>query len=129
MSYIKADSGFRFALCGIAIVGAVGSQLFLKAHSEPITKEPTLHGVSPVAACPRLYKKHMLVGFGLYEGPPSEEGDLQPDNDSAWDLSHRYPAGYFIGCRYSGTNYVYPIEIPDSILSCSITSQTTFSCK
>lgn len=126
MSYYKREC--RNKVC--VVVSAAACVLVVMFSIGAGYAIPKLHAanIPAVAACPLQYDHHPLVSFGLYGGPPSEMGDLEPEA-GVWDLSSKYPEGYFIGCRYMDTSFIYSIGIPIAIRNCRILTQTLYACR
>jgi hypothetical protein len=75
--------------------------------------------------------RHKWVSAQFSDGPPSEQAWLAPDSSrksgasfiSVWQLS----PGSWLACGYTGTSLVAAFRLPDSVHTCEVRYDTTFS--
>jgi len=96
------------------------------------------------ATCPQSIKdgsqSYALKDASLFDGPPEELADLEPDNDGEmeWSLSdyqqsaqQRGQALYFV-CKYSKTTKTLSLKVPQAATACSVVmreGQTIAGCE
>jgi hypothetical protein len=72
-----------------------------------------------VVSCPAPLAGHRLATVQVFDGPPSERADLEPEG-SAWDLkairSTSSPKGFFLLCGYGGR--AVTLHLPRDVEAC-----------
>jgi len=81
----------------------------------------TLALVSVAAiSCPAMLQGRPLATVQVFDGPPRERADLEPDG-RFWDLkairSTSSPEGFFLVCGY-GNGRVATLRLPRNVQSC-----------
>jgi hypothetical protein len=74
-----------------------------------------------VVSCPAAAHGHRLATVQVFDGPPSERADLEPDG-SVWDLKAirptSSPKGLFLVCGYGGGGRFVSLPLPNNVGSC-----------
>jgi hypothetical protein len=69
---------------------------------------------------------HWLDGAAVFDGPPEEQADLVPDNENAaasaavWTLDPKSDRGYWVECRYEGTETTLAGKVPAGARKCAV---------
>ena len=104
----------------------------------------SLVSAAPLATCPQSIEdgsqSYTLNDASLFDGPPEELADLEPDNEGemVWSLpdyqnsaQQREQALYFV-CKYSKTTKTLTLTVPQAATTCSVVlrkGQTVAECE
>jgi hypothetical protein len=72
---------------------------------------------------------HWLDGASVFDGPPEEQADLVPDNENAapsaavWTLDPKSERGYWLACRYEGTETTLAAKVPTGAKKCAVSKK------
>jgi hypothetical protein len=84
--------------------------------------------------CPPTHDGRPLADVGLFDGPPSERVELEPER-GRWVIDKRdEPSSptlpYFtLGCTYRGSHEVVTVVLPRSVRVCEITKGPNARCR
>ena len=71
-------------------------------------------------SCPATLQGRPLATVQVFDGPPREQADLEPDG-RLWDLkairSTSSPEGFFLVCGYGG-GHVVTLRLPRTVEAC-----------
>jgi hypothetical protein len=78
-------------------------------------------------SCPPMMRAHPLTTVQVFDGPPKEQADLEPDT-GGWDLkairSTSSPQGFFLVCGYKGTTAQVTLRLPHETDFCRLSGPT-----
>ena len=95
-----------------------GSNQYVSTIDTTTCKEIIHTTVLPTVRCPIGTSAHPLSSESLFDGPPSEQADLEPDEYGTWDgLRGSAVEGYYLECVYQGAQPI-DIKLPNDINSC-----------
>jgi hypothetical protein len=83
--------------------------------------------------CPAKSGNNKLSNVSIFDGPPEEKADLEPDNSKAgvstWDVSYIFENGgkLYLQCEYSGSPKPIVVEVDKMVHVC--TYKSSLMCK
>jgi hypothetical protein len=76
-------------------------------------------------------QRHALTGFGIFEGKIEDKVERAPTSSVAKGTTRTTTWRFeqatrpvVLACRYAGTSLVYSTPLPDTVRSCTLTSDT-----
>ena len=108
------------------------SSLLIRAAIVALAAAPVSVSAGEIR-CPTTHAGSQLTTVTLFDGPPSEHADLEPDtfhqskggSRSEWDVAYIYQAGrhLFVECQYGPNAASVILEPVPSTYTCEFVSQ------